>query len=211
MQHARKNPQVASFSVSRVYAGKGAETFGRSMDKEVDMCAVLIGRVADGDRASLGELFAGEAGRLIAVARRILRRQDLAEEAVQDAFVSVWQRAATFDRSRGGGREWLTVIVRNRALNMLRDGKRLELVDQTDLEAFQDRNGEAEAAYRALPETDSLKRCLDALEPARRRSILLAYVVGFTHGEIAAELKAPVGTIKAWIRRGVIALQECLS
>jgi RNA polymerase sigma-70 factor (ECF subfamily) len=181
------------------------------MKTEDDMCAVLIGRVAEGDRASLGELFTTEAGRLISVARRILRRADLAEEAVQEAFVSVWQRAATFDRSRGGGRAWLTTIVRNRALNMLRDGARLDFVDQGELEAFGDRSGDAEAAYAALPEGVALRRCLEQLEPSRRRSILLAYVVGFTHGEIAAELKAPVGTVKAWIRRGMTALQECLS
>lgn len=181
------------------------------MTVEEDMCAVLIGKVAKGDKASLGELFSSEAGRLIAVARRILRRPELAEEAVQDAFVSVWQRAATFDRTRGGGRAWLTTIVRNRALNMVRDGKRLDFVDHHDLEAFQDRGGDADAAYAALPEADALKRCLGTLEPSRRRSILLAYVVGFTHGEIAAELKAPVGTVKAWIRRGVTALRECLS
>lgn len=181
------------------------------METENDMCAVLIGRVAKGDKASLGKLFANEAGRLLAVARRILRRPELAEEAVQDAFVSVWQRAASFDRTRGDGRAWLTTIVRNRALNMLRDGKRLDFVDHADLEAFQDRSGDAEAAYAALPDKDALKQCLGQLEPSRRRSILLAYVVGFTHGEIAAELKAPVGTVKAWIRRGTLALQACLS
>jgi len=181
------------------------------MTVEEDMCAVLIGRVAKGDRASLGELFASEAGRLLAVARRIVRRSDLAEEVVQEAFVSVWKRAASFDRARGAGRAWLTTIVRNRALNMIRDDARLELVDHADLEMFRDRSGEAQAAFAALPEGDALRQCLDRLEPTRRRSILLAYVVGFTHGEIAAELKAPVGTVKAWIRRGTIALQECLS
>lgn len=179
--------------------------------KDEETCAMLIRRVADGDRRSLGDLFSNEAGRLIAVARRIVRRQDLAEEVVQEAFVSVWRRASTFDPARGGARVWLTTIVRNRALNMLRDGARLDFVDHAELEAFGDRSGDAEAAYAALPDREALKHCLEQLEPSRRRSILLAYVVGFTHGEIAAELKAPVGTVKAWIRRGTTALQECLS
>lgn len=176
-----------------------------------DFCALLIARVAKGDRASLGELFAAEAGRLLAVARRILRRADLAEEAVQEAFVSVWQRAASFDRSRGAARVWLTAIVRNRALNMLRDGARLDFVDNDVLAGFGERGRDADEAYLALPETEALKHCLGLLDAPKRRSILLAYVVGFTHGEIATELKAPVGTVKAWIRRGMIALQECMS
>lgn len=179
--------------------------------KSDDVCAMLVRRIAGGDRASLGQLFANEAGRLIAVARRILRRSDLAEEAVQEAFVSVWQRADSFDPERGAARAWLTAIVRNRALNMLRDGARLELVDTDELAAFSDREADAEQAYGALADGDALKRCLEQLEPKRRRSILLAYVVGFTHGEIAADLKAPVGTVKAWIRRGMISLQGCLS
>ena len=176
-----------------------------------DACERLLPKIAAGDSAALGELFAGEAGRLTAVARRIVRRPELAEEVVQEAFVSVWQRAGSFDPAKGAARGWLTTIVRNRALNMLRDGARMDFVDGEELEAHGQRSGDADAAFAALPESLALKRCLSQLDAPRRRSILLAYVVGFTHGEIAAELKAPVGTVKAWIRRGVIALQECLS
>ena len=75
----------------------------------------LMERVARGDRAALASLFAAEAGRLIAIARRIVRRTDLAEEVVQDAFVAAWQRAGQFDAARGSARGWLTTMVRNRA------------------------------------------------------------------------------------------------
>lgn len=181
------------------------------MATEDPTCDGLLEKVAGGDRRALGELFSLEAGRLIAIARRIVVRRDIAEEIVQDAFVSVWERAALFDRARGTGRAWLAVMVRNRALNTIRDGARMDHLDPQDLAEIGDRTVEAERAYEALHEADDLRRCLDQLEPRRRRSILLAYVTGFTHGEIAAELKAPVGTVKAWIRRGVVALQECLS
>src|SRR5690242_4862253 len=103
MQVVQKKCGVASITVPRVYGEQAAGDFRRSMKADDEICAVLIGRIARGDRASLAELFASEAGRLLAVARRILRRPDLAEEAVQDAFVSVWQRASTFDRARGSG------------------------------------------------------------------------------------------------------------
>lgn len=174
-------------------------------------CDALLKKVARGDRSALANLFTSEGGRLLAIARRILRRRELAEEAVQDAFVIIWQRAPAFDTERGAARAWLTTIVRNRALNMLRDGSRLDFVDEEQLATFRERSGDAQQAYMALPETESLKRCLGQLDAPRRESILLSYVVGFSHGEIAAEMKAPVGTVKAWIRRGMISLQECLS
>lgn len=174
-------------------------------------CDALIEATAQGDRRALSELFALEAGRMVAIARRILRRRELAEEAVQEAFVTVWQKAPHFSRARGAGRAWLTIIVRNRALNMLRDGGRMDLVDMETIAEIGARNDDADDAYRALAAQDELRRCLDLLPAERRRSIVMAYVVGFTHGEIAAKLSAPVGTVKAWIRRGVIALQECMS
>jgi RNA polymerase sigma-70 factor (ECF subfamily) len=176
-----------------------------------DTCEALIARIARGDQAALAALFQNEAPRLVAIARRVVRRAELAEECVQEGFIAVWRNAAMFDPARGAGRAWLTTIIRNRALNMLRDGARLDLLPMEELAAYGERQTIAEQAYDALPDGNALRSCLEQLEPARRQSIVMAYVVGFTHGEIAAELKAPVGTVKAWIRRGVIALQECLA
>lgn len=182
-----------------------------AMAESDDVCDRLLERVSRGDRAALGELFASEAGRLIAIARRILRRPDLAEEVVQESFLAAWRNAASFDARRGHARAWLTTIVKNRALNLVRDGGRLELMDDKALAGFKERASDADNAFDALSEGDALRHCLEQLEPQRRRCILLAYVVGYSHGEIAADIKAPVGTVKAWIRRGTIALQECLS
>ncbi len=236
-----------------------------------DDCDRLLQKVGGGDREALGALFQREAGRLIAVARRIVRRREIAEEVVQESFVAAWRHgarggparararggrstnvrnpprpglraagpsggarrlgrrrdfgeevvpprsgaawrpAARFDPARGRARAWLSTIVRNRALNVIRDGGRLDFADENTLAEYRNRADEAEAAFDMLGEGEALKRCLDSLEPLRRRSILLSYVVGYSHGEIASELTVPVGTVKAWIRRGVVALQECLS
>lgn len=178
---------------------------------EDDDCNRLMVQVASGDREALAKLFHIDAGRLIAIARRILRRPELAEDAVQEAFVSVWRNSAKFDPDRGSARAWMTTIVRNRALNLLRDSSRLEFMPLEKMVEFSERFEIAEQAYKSLAEHDALKGCLDGLEPERRKSILLSYVVGYSHGEIAAEMKVPLGTIKAWIRRSVLALQECLS
>jgi RNA polymerase sigma-70 factor, ECF subfamily len=73
-----------------------------------------------------------------------------------------------------------------------------------------DRQAEAGHAYKLLPEKHALKRCLGQLDETKRMSILLCYVTGFSHGEVAAKLEVPLGTVKAWIRRGMLALQECM-
>lgn len=171
----------------------------------------LMAAVAAGDKTALGALFAREGGRMQAIALRIVRRKDLAEEVVQDAFVAAWQRASQFDPARGPARAWLTTIVRNRALNLIRDGSRLDFRDEAELVALGDRDADALGAFDQLAERDALRHCLERLDPTKRRAILLCYVTGLNHGEVAARLDAPLGTVKAWIRRGVLALQECLS
>ena len=171
----------------------------------------LLRRVAQGDRQALAQIFDSEAGRLVAIAQRIVRRRDLAEEVVQEIFVSIWRRAGQFDADRGNARAWLTVMTRNRALNLLRDDARVEYHDEADLVAMGDRQNEALAAFDALSARDALRTCLERLDEPKRRAILLCYVTDLNHGEAAAMMNAPLGTVKAWIRRGVISLQECLS
>ncbi|UJW86749.1 sigma-70 family RNA polymerase sigma factor [Devosia sp. SL43] len=171
----------------------------------------LLRRVAAGERGALAQLFNSESGRLVAIAQRIVRRRDLAEEVVQEIFVTVWRKAAQFDGARGNGRAWLTVMARNRALNLLRNDARVEYHDETDLADLGDRQADAVSAFDTLAERDALRTCLERLDEPKRRAILLCYVTGLNHGEAAATMNAPLGTVKAWIRRGVVSLQECLS
>lgn len=173
--------------------------------------ALLLSRIATGDKAALAELFELEGGRLLAIARRVVRRNDLAEEVVQESFVAIWQRAAQFDPARGSAQGWLTTIVRNRAINLIRDDSRLQYHDGETLAALGDQLADARDAFDTLAERDALRFCLQQLDETKRNAILLCYVTGLNHGEVAARLSAPLGTVKAWIRRGTIALQECLS
>lgn len=166
---------------------------------------------ARGDRAALREIFDREAGRLIAVAQRIVRRRDLAEEVVQEAFIRIWTHAHQYSRDRGSARGWIYAIVRNRALNLIRDGRREQAVD--DVAALQDLDATDEimAAWHRLDRTSNLHACLAALDETKRRGILMAYVGGYSHGEIAGRLRLPLGTVKSWIRRGLSALRECMA
>jgi RNA polymerase sigma-70 factor (ECF subfamily) len=171
----------------------------------------LIQRIARGDRAALADLFETESGRLLAIAQRLLRRRDLAEEAIQEIFLTVWRSAPQFETAKGSARGWLTVMTRNRALNMLRDGARMDYEDSDTLADLGDRRADVRAAFEALSIKDAIHHCLSALDASKREAILLCYVTGLNHGEAAATMKVPLGTVKSWIRRGVASLQECLS
>ncbi|MFC7053724.1 sigma-70 family RNA polymerase sigma factor [Hansschlegelia quercus] len=175
-----------------------------------DDIAVALASCARGDRSALKVIYDSETPVLLAVATRIVRRREVAEEVLQDAFVRIWRSASTYDPALGSGRAWVFAIVRNRALNQLRDDRHTP-VDDAELESFAARDAEAAAAYDRLGETSALRRCLERLDPTRRNAILLAYVTGLTHGEIAGRLNAPLGTVKAWIRRSLLSLRECMS
>jgi RNA polymerase sigma-70 factor (ECF subfamily) len=177
-------------------------------DEEV---TAIIGRCAAGDRGALKRLFDAEAPRMIGVAERILRRRALAEEAMQDAFVQVWRRASSFDPKLGSGRTWLYTILRNRSLNILRSESRTDLTGDDAAFDTASEDDDPEQVVMKLGEANRLRACLEKLEPARRKAIVLAYANGLSHGELAGKLGLPLGTIKSWIRRGMQTLKECLS
>lgn len=166
---------------------------------------------AGGDRAALRVIYDSEASRMLGVAMRLLRRRALAEEAVHDTFMQVWQRAGSFDPGRGDARTWLYAILRNRALNILRGESRTDLVEDFEPMGLVSDEENAEAVMLRLSDTGSLRRCLERLEPSRRQAITLAYIHGLSHGELAGRLGVPLGTIKSWIRRSLASLRECMA
>lgn len=171
----------------------------------------LLRTCARGDRAALRRLYDIEAGRLIAVAQRIVRRRELAEDVVHDAFIAIWQRAGTYDPSIGSGRAWIYTVVRNRALNTVRDGKREDLRDASEITPEAETESIISDAVERLATESRLRSCLERLEPEKRECVLLSYVTGFSHGEIAGRLGIPLGTAKSWVKRGLTALQECMA
>ncbi|MGM4890857.1 sigma-70 family RNA polymerase sigma factor [Tardiphaga sp. 862_B3_N4_1] len=171
--------------------------------REAQLSAALA-RCAAGDRAALQMIYNSEAPKMIGVARRILFRQDLAEEAVHDAFVRIWGAAASFDPHRGSARGWLYAVVRNRALSIHRNEHRYDVSDDSALDI------DCGATVTRMPETSALRKCLERIDRPRRDVVVLAYVHGMSHGELAGRLKVPLGTVKSWVRRSLFALQECM-
>ncbi len=171
-----------------------------------------IAACARGDRSALRRLYDVEARQMLGVALRIVRQRQLAEDVVQDAFIRVWEKAASFDPQRGSARGWLYSVVRHRALNEVRDiGPQITL-DEAALEAIDLHNSQqAGNPMSTLAELGPLHDCLEQLDAPKRSSIVLAYVDGCTHAEIAQRLATPLGTVKAWIRRGLQSLRECMA
>ena len=179
----------------------------RSRDDALDdQLSAAIQRCASGERSALRVIYDLEAARMVAVAARIIRRRELAEEAVHDAFIRLWRSARAFDPKRGSARSWLYTIVRNQALSILRDEQRVQVADDLDARELP----QPEAALTRLPETSALRRCLEQLDPDRRQAVVLAYAHGFSHGELAGRLGVPLGTVKSWVRRALLSLQECM-
>jgi RNA polymerase sigma-70 factor, ECF subfamily len=169
----------------------------------------LLLAVQRGSRAALKRLYELESRRLYGIALRITRRPDLAADALQDAFIQVWQNARSFAPERGSAAAWLTGILRFRALDAVR---KLGREMPSDDPALGDRAEEPDmaAALDLKAAGSALRACLDALEEKQRRCIILAFVDGLSHAEIAQRLPAPLGSVKSWVRRGLLSLRSCL-
>ena len=165
---------------------------------------------ARGERFALRALYEREARWLLGVALRIVRDRDTAHDVLQDAFLLVWQRAASYQRALGSGRGWIYTVVRHRALDEARRVKH-ETPMGDEIERLADHAGAQQAIDMANADTASLERCMGRLDERKRECIVYAFVEGYTHEQIASRLDTPVGTVKSWIRRGLLALKECLS
>ncbi len=164
---------------------------------------------ARGEQQALHQLYEQESARLLGVAQRIVRDKALAEDIVHDAFINIWNGAAGFDPVRGSARGWIFSVTRHMALNFVRNNHR-----EVPLSAEHEQTLTAEAPvdtfeYRAR--TGQIYQCLEHLEPVRRSCVLHAYVDGYSHSEIAQKLGTPLGTVKAWIKRSLAALRECMA
>ncbi|GGJ03932.1 sigma-70 family RNA polymerase sigma factor [Neoroseomonas lacus] len=179
------------------------------MDAETDL-STLLTSVAEGDRAALRAVYERQSVRLFGVANAILRDRDTAADALQDAFIRIARRAAQFDATRGAPEAWLGAIVRHAALDIIRARGREVPTDDPAL-GDQAVAPEAEERLSASVEGQRLRHCLDGLEPKNRDGIILAFVHGLSHPQIAERLGTPLGTVKSWIRRGLQSLKECLA
>jgi RNA polymerase sigma-70 factor (ECF subfamily) len=188
------------------------QTIGAAADADPDDAELtqLIASCAARDARALRELYDRTAPQLLACMVRILKRKALAEEALQDVFVSIWQRAGQFEARRGRPRAWLMSIARYRAIDVLR-AERAELYREAEIDQLPQLVTEGASDWSGAGRSAAaLARCFELLSADQRRGIELAFVDGASHADIARVTQQPLGTVKSWIRRGLASLRQCL-
>lgn len=186
----------------RVGADGGSEEGGRLAD--------ILGTVAAGDSAAMADLYERTSAKLFGIALRILGSRSEAEEALQEAYVTVWRKASAFDRSKASAITWLAILTRNKAIDRLR-GRRPGSTAGLDSAAdIPDSGASALERLEDAQERRRLADCLDELEDRAGEAIRAAFLDGATYPDLAERQGVPLGTMKSWVRRGLLRLRGCL-
>ena len=171
----------------------------------------LLAQVALGNRSAFETLYRGTADQLFGICVRVLGERSEAEEALQEVFANVWRKAGQFDASRASAMSWLGMMARNKAIDRLRALPRRGALSPLEFAAdVPDPGASPLQQADALAAGERLTHCLEQLEPKRRSLIREAFFGGFTYEELATRAQAPLGSIKSWIRRGLLQLRACL-
>ncbi len=171
----------------------------------------LMSRVARGDTQALEELYGATRARLLAVSLRTVGRHALAEEAVQDAFIKIWTHATRYRPEHGPALAWMSTIVRNHSLDIVRRGRDLSDVDDRLAGRLLDPGPSPESATEAARDARRICDCIRSLDPLHRQVLTLAYAHEMSHAQVACHLGKPLGTVKGHIRRGIFLLRECVA
>lgn len=175
-----------------------------------DRVEKLLSRCALRDERALSELYELVSSQLFGVLLRILKRRALAEEALQDVMVKVWQRADQYVAYRGRAMAWLSSIARYRAIDLLRAQKTHTSIDDAPAEALADQGDDFTDSTTSQRMRNALGDCMGRLNTEQQRCLSLAYVEGYSQDQIATAIGSPLGTVKSWMRRGLASLKRCI-
>ncbi len=177
---------------------------------------VLLAATALADRTAFSQLYVLTRQRSWAICLRLMRDTAAAEEAMQDAYVKIWNQAGQFRPGLGSAQAWLAAVVRNTCLDHLRDSQReaqhvlsMQSDDADELPEIADHRS-PDALLEARVQGRHIEDCLEQLEPRQRDLLASAYILGQSHAEVARERAMPLGTVKTLIRRAVLMLRDCL-
>jgi RNA polymerase sigma-70 factor (ECF subfamily) len=173
--------------------------------------AAAVTRAGSGDRQALRFVYEATSAKLFGVVLRILKDRSEAEDVLQEVYLTIWRKGGEFDSSRASPISWLAAIARNRAIDRLRSGSQLRrsvpleaAVEVADVAPLASDRLEAEGESRRLAE------CLEELDERQAQAIRAAFMDGFTYEQLAEAQNVPLGTMKSWIRRGLMRLKDCL-
>jgi RNA polymerase sigma-70 factor, ECF subfamily len=190
----------------------GGKAPGKRASAEAgDDLAGLLGRIAARDATAFATLYKGTSAKLYGVVARILTRGDAAADALQEAYVRIWERAGEFDPARGSPLAWMATIARNRALDEVRRVRPASLEDLP--KSFEPAADDVDplAARERSEGLAALINCLQALDEEKRAVVLSAYYRGSSREALALRFGRPVSTIKTWLHRSLAQLRDCLA
>lgn len=167
-------------------------------------------RCGKGDRSAFESVYKATSAKLFGVCLRIFSDRNEAEEALQDAYITIWNRAASFEAGRASPISWLVTVTRNRAIDRLRSKGKAGLAPLDEAAEIADQSPLADAQLLAQGEDDLLYGCIDGLDPRDAHFIRSAFIGGATYADLAAHEGEPLGTIKSRIRRALMKLRTCM-
>ena len=172
--------------------------------------AQLLSRCATGDRRSFERLYRETSAQLFGLVLRIVKDQNLASDVLQQSYLKIWDHAGDYRPDKAQPMTWMGAIVRNQAIDMIRRNvHRVTAIDPVDeLHRLADDAAGPQEIVAQVQQNRALYECLDQLEEKQPQALLLAYFKGMTHEELARYLDKPLGTVKSWVRRGLLRLRE---
>jgi RNA polymerase sigma factor (sigma-70 family) len=176
----------------------------------------LLAAIAGKDTAAFRALYDASSPKLFGFALRILVKKELAEEVLQESFISIWNNAAGYQAGLAAPMTWMTTIVRNKAFDLLRRAQDAveidaDTFDKDVMDALESADPTPIEALQLSDDSKALARCFARLEGLHRQAIALAFYHDLSHSEVAEHMKLPIGTVKTWVRRGLERLRLCLS
>ena len=181
-----------------------------SANTAVSPDATLVRRLLQQDVSAFEQLYDRHSRAVYGLILRILQQAGTAEEVVQDVFLQLWRNAEHYDESRGPFLPWLLTLARNRALDTLRlkSERQRRREEQTEELPPVVTAPEFEKQLDEKRRAEKVRALIGALQPQQKRAIELAYFEGLSHSEIAQKMREPLGTVKSWIRNGLLRLKE---
>ena len=187
------------------------QTISNALSREA--LSDLLARCALNDHGAFERLYQHTSPQLFGLVLRIVREEQLARDVLQDGYVKIWNNAGDYRPEKGSPVTWMGSIMRNRAIDLLRRRRSnpVVAVEQDEIGAFADERAlPPDLAVAGDQNRSALLACMDQLTESQKQAIGLAYYRGLTHEELAQHLDTPLGTVKSWLRRGLLKLRDCL-
>ncbi|HEX9954425.1 MAG TPA: sigma-70 family RNA polymerase sigma factor [Allosphingosinicella sp.] len=175
-----------------------------------DSLSRALARVAEGSQAALAEVYQRTSAKLFGICLRILGDRSEAEDALQDIYINVWRKAGSFDPARASPITWLAALARNRSIDRRRAGGKRETASVEEAAEIPDGSADALTLLTTAEDSTRIAACLHELEERQNGAIRAAFFDGLSYPELAVRWAVPLGTLKSWIRRGLLRLKDCL-